>query len=133
MNGVGEAGYWWLRSPGNLDNIAAYVRDNGGVRSFGPNVDFVITAVRPAFNLDLNSVLFTSAAVGGKIPAASSGGNQGGEADDAIFEIGDYAGSEWKLTLLDNSRNFAVTEKCRQRQARRYHYAQLHRGDHRNK
>ena len=69
-------------------------------------------AARPAFNLDLKSVLFTSAAVGGKIPAASSGGNQGGEAADAIFEIGDYDGSEWKLTLLDNSRNFAVTEEA---------------------
>lgn len=112
MSVVGEADYWWLRSPGVDDDVAAYVNDNGGVRSFGPNVDFVITAVRPAFNLDLNSVLFTSAAVGGKIPAASSGGNQGGEAADAIFEIGDYDGSEWKLTLLDNSRNFAVTEEA---------------------
>ena len=69
-------------------------------------------AARPAFNLDLNSVLFTSAAAGGKIPAAGSGGNQGGEAVDAIFEIGDYDGNEWKLTLLDNSRNFAVTEEA---------------------
>ena len=112
MSVVGEADYWWLRSPGVDDDVAAYVNDNGGVRSFGPNVDFVITAVRPAFNLDLNSVLFTSAAVGGKIPAASSGGNQGGEAADAIFEIGDYDGSEWKLTLLDNSRNFVVTEEA---------------------
>ncbi len=111
MYGVGKADNWWLRSPGVDDDIAAYVNDNGGVRSFGPNVDFVITAVRPAFNLDLTSVLFTSAAVGGKIPAASSDGNQGGEAD-AIFEIGDYDGSEWKLTLLDNSRNFAVTEEA---------------------
>ena len=111
MYGVGKADNWWLRSPGVDDDIAAYVNDNGGVRSFGPNVDFVITAVRPAFNLDLTSVLFTSAAVGGKIPAASSDGNQGGEAD-AIFEIGDYDGSEWKLTLLDNSRNFVVTEEA---------------------
>ena len=60
--------------------------------------------------LNLNSVLFTSAAVGGKSPAAESGG-QSGEAADAIFKIGDYDGNEWKLTLLDNSRNFAVTEK----------------------
>lgn len=108
MLGVGEADNWWLRSPGNDDDVAAYVNDNGGVRSFGPNVDFVITAVRPAFNLDLTSVLFTSAAVGGKIPAASSGGNQGGEAADAIFEIGDYDGNEWKLTLKDESRRFSA-------------------------
>ena len=69
MLGVGEADNWWLRSPGIDDDVAAYVNDNGGVRSFGPNVDFVITAVRPAFNLDLTSVLFTSAAAGGKSSA----------------------------------------------------------------
>ena len=111
MSVVGEAGYWWLRSPGDLDHRAAGVSVDGGVGSYGFYVSFDSIAVRPAFNLDLTSVLFTSAAVGGKIPAASSGGNQGGEAADAIFEIGDYDGSEWKLTLLDNSRNFAVTEK----------------------
>ena len=53
MYGVGEADYWWLRSPGDDDDSAAYVMYNGGVRSFGTNVDFVINAVRPAFNLDL--------------------------------------------------------------------------------
>ena len=111
MNGVGEADYWWLRSPGDLDHRAAGVSVDGGVGSYGFYVSFDSIAVRPAFNLDLTSVLFTSAAVGGKIPAASSDGNQGGEAD-AIFEIGDYDGSEWKLTLLDNSRNFVVTEEA---------------------
>ena len=112
MNGVGEADYWWLRSPGDLDHRAAGVSVDGGVGRYGHSVRIAYNAVRPAFNLDLTSVLFTSAAVGGKIPDASSGGNQGGEAADAIFEIGDYDGSEWKLTLLDNSRNFAVTEEA---------------------
>ena len=112
MNGVGEADYWWLRSPGDLDHRAAGVSVDGGVGRYGHSVRIAYNAVRPAFNLDLTSVLFTSAAVGGKIPAASSGGNQGGEAADAIFEIGDYDGNEWKLTLLDNSRNFAVTEEA---------------------
>ena len=112
MYGVGEANEWWLRSPGTYDNLAADVTRKGGVFSHGLNVNGLNLAVRPAFNLDLTSVLFTSAAVGGKIPAASSDGNQGGEAADAIFEIGDYDGSEWKLTLLDNSRNFAVTEEA---------------------
>ena len=104
----GSAGVWWLRSP-SVD----YAYGAGGVNSYG-NVDIYDVgddlAARPAFNLDLNSVLFTSAAVGGKIPAASSGGNQGGEAADAIFEIGDYDGNEWKLTLLDDSRNFSISD-----------------------
>ena len=100
MLGVGEADNWWLRSPGIDDDVAAYVNDNGGVRNFGPNVDFVITAVRPAFNLDLNSVLFTSAAEGGK----SANGM-----DSGLTAIGNYAGNEWKLTLLDKSRDFSIS------------------------
>ncbi len=68
-------------------------------------------AARPAFNLNLNSVLFTSAAVGGKIPAANGGGNQGAVGADAIFEIPTSTTSEWKLTLLDQSRSsFSVTD-----------------------
>lgn len=53
--------------------------------------------VRPAFNLNLNSVLFTSAAAGGK-------------PDGGLTAVSAYSGNEWKLTLLDSSRNFAVTE-----------------------
>ena len=100
MLGVGEADNWWLRSPGIDDDVAAYVNDNGGVRSFGPDVDFVITAVRPAFNLDLTSVLFTSAAAGGK---SASG------MDSGLTAVGGYDGNEWKLTLLDSSRNFSIS------------------------
>ena len=94
---------WWLRSP--FANTTYYA---GAVNYYG-NVDFTYVlsawAARPAFNLNLDSVLFTSAAKGGKIPAADGGGNQSGEAAGAIFEIGDYDGNEWKLTLLDSSRS----------------------------
>ena len=110
MYDVGAADYWWLRSPGVYNIAAAYVSDTGYVDSNGVHVSDPEYAVRPAFNLNLNSVLFTSAAEGGKIPAAASGGTQGAVGADAIFEIGDYAGSEWKLTLLDSSRNFSVKE-----------------------
>ena len=102
-----SAGYWWLRSP-SADNTgyAGLVGHNGGVDH--SIVDYA-RAARPAFNLDLNSVLFTSAAVGGKIPAAESGG-QGGEAADAIFEINDTDTNEWKLTLLDDEhKNFEIS------------------------
>ena len=104
-----SAGVWWLRSP-----CVDYTDYAGVVFAYGFVYYYYVYfgwAARPAFNLDLTSVLFTSAAVGGKIPAASSGGNQGGEAADAIFEIGDYDGNEWKLTLLDDSREFGVTEE----------------------
>ena len=103
MNGVGEADYWWLRSPGCYDDLAAAVYGVGGVSSFGGIVDDGYYAVRPAFNLDLTSVLFTSAAAGGK---SASG------MDSGLTAIGNYAGNEWKLTLLDKSRNFVVTEEA---------------------
>ena len=100
-----SAGVWWLRSPD-----ADYAGDAGAVDYYG-NVDYDYGyvyngwAARPAFNLNLNSVLFTSAAVGGKSSGASSG-----EAAGAIFQIGDYSGDEWKLTLLDSSRDsFAIS------------------------
>ena len=101
MNGVGEANYWWLRSPGGDDRLAAHVYGLGGVGSFGNGVSLDGDAVRPAFNLDLTSVLFTSAAAGGK---SASG------MDSGLTAVGDYDGSEWKLTLLDETREFAVTE-----------------------
>ncbi len=109
MYGVGAADYWWLRSPGYDDYYAAPVSHDGGVYSIGIIVFNDDHAVRPAFNLNLKSVLFTSAAVGGKIPAASGGGNQGAVGADAIFEIPASTTSEWKLTLLDQSRSFSVT------------------------
>ena len=102
MFGVGAADYWWLRSPGDDADYAAGVIIDGGVYSNGFNVYSASIAVRPAFNLDLTSVLFTSAAVGGK----SANGM-----DSGLTAIGNYDGSEWKLTLLDETREFAVTEQ----------------------
>ncbi|MBS6722281.1 MAG: Ig-like domain-containing protein [Clostridiales bacterium] len=102
-----SAGYWWLRSPYAYGtSIAGLVDDDGDVDIRSVDYDW---AARPAFNLDLNSVLFISAAEGGKISAAASGGNQGGEAAGSIFEIGDYTGNEWKLTLKDESRIFSAS------------------------
>ena len=90
--------YWWLRSP-DEDYSTAFVAGRGEVRYYGGYSTSKEFGVRPAFNLDLNSVLFTSPAVGGK--------PEGG-----LTPISEYSGNEWKLTLLDSSRNFAVTEKA---------------------
>ena len=89
--------YWWLRSPGSFDFYVAFVRGNGEVYYSGFDFTTEQYGVRPAFNLNLNSVLFTSAAVGGK-------------PDGGLTTISEYSGNEWKLTLKDSSRsNFAVT------------------------
>lgn len=101
MYSAGKGGWWWLRSPGIGAYYAAGVAGNGDVDNAGVYGDEEDRKVRPAFHLDLNSVLFTSAAVGGK---SASG------MDSGLTAVGDYDGNEWKLTLLDDSRSFSVTE-----------------------
>ena len=94
-----SAGGWWLRSPD-----ADYAFFAGLVRTYGyVGFDFVYYdwAARPAFNLDLNSVLFISAAAGGK---SASG------MDSGLAAVGDYDGNEWKLTLLDENRDFSISD-----------------------
>ena len=90
---------WWLRSPGSQTYYyVAVVDPDGSVHYSGYTIRIYRTrGVRPAFNLNLNSVLFTSAAMGGK-------------PDGGLTAVPAYSGNEWKLTLLDSSRNFAVTE-----------------------
>ena len=92
---------WYLRSPGSKTFYVAIVSSDGSVQYSGASIRKKNNhrTVRPAFNLNLNSVLFASAAVGGK--------PEGG-----LTPISEYSGNEWKLTLLDSSRNFAVTEKA---------------------
>ncbi len=91
-------GDWLLRSPS-----ASYAWWSGLVYVFGAVCDDSVSYLRyarPAFNLDSNSVLFTSAAEGGK--------SQNGM-DDGLTAVSDYAGNEWKLTLLDEKRsNFNI-------------------------
>lgn len=53
-------------------------------------------AARPAFNLNPDEVLLTSAAVGGK--------------PEGFNEVSAYNGKEWKLTLIDNSRTGFAAE-----------------------
>ena len=92
---------WWLRSPGSETYYVAIVSSDGSVQCSGVTIRKYNNhrTVRPAFNLNLNSVLFASAANGGK-------------PDGGMTAVHEYSGNEWKLTLLDSSRSFAVTEKA---------------------
>ena len=91
--------HWWLRSPGSHAYYVAVVDPDGSVQYSGYTIRIYRTrGVRPAFNLNLNSVLFASAAVSGK-------------PDGGLTAVSAYSGNEWKLTLLDSSRSFAVTKK----------------------
>jgi len=57
--------WWWLRSPGYLKFYAVTVTSDGRVHDDIDLVNYDL-AVRPAFDMNLSSVVFTSAAAGGK-------------------------------------------------------------------
>ena len=89
------SGAWWLRTPGDAKN-AANVFNTGKVFVRGGNVNNFIFAVRPAMNIDTSKVLITSPAEGGKI--------SGEPGADAMKAVGSYTGSDWKLTIKDDTR-----------------------------
>ncbi|MCR5012955.1 MAG: LysM peptidoglycan-binding domain-containing protein, partial [Lachnospiraceae bacterium] len=89
--------FWWLRSPGCGDTTAALVDGYGDVRyTYGVSGTTDPPGARPAFNLNLSSIIFTSAAEGGK---------DAGDTIGTLKEVGSYTGNEWKLTILVSSRN----------------------------
>ncbi|MGI6109996.1 MAG: DUF6273 domain-containing protein [Eubacteriaceae bacterium] len=97
----GSADLWWLRSPfagnGN-DRRAGIVDYDGIVFDYDVSEDW---AARPAFNLNLNSVLFTSAAAGGKTSGTAGA--------DALNPVSTTAPTEWKLTLDDSANRASFT------------------------
>lgn len=89
---VGEA--WRLRTPGYSDGTnhnAAFVGDNGIVHDIGDGIGNKGDN-RPAFKLNLSSILFTSAAVDGKSNTAG-----------ATLLPMQTVGGEQKLTILDTT------------------------------
>ena len=95
LTGTDMSGAWWLRTPGDAKN-AANVFNEGNVFVRGGSVDNFIFAVRPAMNINTSKVLFTSPAEGGK--------TSGVPGPDAMREVGSYTGSDWKLTIKDDTR-----------------------------
>lgn len=91
--------WWWLRSPGEY-NFAACVFSTGYVFFNGDFTSYEL-GVRPAFYLNLDSVLFTSAAEGGK--------SSGAEGAGALAEIPASSSTEYKLTLRDSGRNLQIS------------------------
>lgn len=87
----GSNGYWWLRSP-----YAYYTNEAGLVHSndyVGHSLVFDDDAARPAFNINLQSVIFSSASGAGKSESVTP----------ETIENGTNIGSDtnpWKLTLL---------------------------------
>ncbi|MDL2238423.1 InlB B-repeat-containing protein, partial [Christensenellaceae bacterium OttesenSCG-928-K19] len=85
---------WWLRSPGTSSSDAAVVLDDGSVLAPGDDVGSA-DGIRPAFHLNLQSALFTSAAsnASGKDLAAVGGALIGASAPANFY----------KFTMVDDA------------------------------
>ena len=94
---LGSAMWWRLRSPSSrITYSAGVVNIDGWV--YGPGVADNY-GLRPALNLNLSSVLFTSSAV------------EKSTSDIGIFKLSEDTVSEHKITLLETTRSFSVDNK----------------------
>jgi len=97
---------WWLRSPKGV-NLVYISWPYGSGNAF--DADDEEFAVRPAFNLNLSSVIFTSATAGGKSVATVAGGLVGVTAPTGTV----------KLTVLDRSQTLRVVATAEEREQSR--------------
>lgn len=98
--GAAGADDWWLRSPGMYRFFAANVNNYGSISPMGITVNDDGVPVRPALNLNTSDILFTSSAQNGKSKTAG-----------LILANAENTTGEYKLTIKDNARQFAVTQK----------------------
>jgi hypothetical protein len=93
-----DADHWWLRSPNTANSYSGgmvYPAGNMGIEDVAWNA-----GARPAFNLDLNAVLFTSAAVNGKLSGTFD--------SDSLPAIITAGTSNWKLTVYDAGQTLTI-------------------------
>ena len=94
------AGEWWMRSAGTGASIAdAEYNTNRTEYKIYAKLASGHSYARPAFNLSKNDVLFVCTADGVKTGTVGT-----------LTAIESNLSSKWKLTLLDENRNFSVTE-----------------------
>ncbi|GHU37764.1 hypothetical protein AGMMS50256_36140 [Betaproteobacteria bacterium] len=98
-NGVAVRSYpssWWLRSPRSNNTLHAFAGGSGGGDDVHLNsVIDAVFVVRPAFNLDLTSVLFTS-------ESSAAGGKSGATAGGAYTPMATPSAAQ-KFTFLDKT------------------------------
>ena len=87
---------WWLRSPGSIDDYAAVVTGDGYIHADGFPVSNAFHAIRPAFKLNLASVIFTSDASGASVKSSVAVG-------DTSLSAAEPPTDEIKLTVEDDT------------------------------
>lgn len=99
-----DKGIWWLRSPWFFPNSSHDKSSVGSVSDYGgivASLQYNPRSARPAFNLNLDSILYTSTAIRSKWDA---------NVDDRLFAVNTVMNiPEWRITLKDTSRNFSAS------------------------
>ena len=90
--------WWWLRSPSPDDGYVSRMGYTSGDLVLTGHVDDAFYAARPALSLNLSSVLFTSAAEGGKSSATVGSNLVGASAPTGTV----------KFTMVDDSQKLTV-------------------------
>ena len=85
-----QDGCVFLRTPGYYQKSSSVYRPSSSLSTYG-QMSFNPGGVRPAMRIDLSKVLFASSANGKK-------------ASGTLSEVAAYTGTEWKLTVLDETR-----------------------------
>lgn len=93
-----EIVWWWLRTPAGDTTVRTVGVPNG---VYGIGYDAEDNAVRPAFNLNQAAVLFTSAAENSKTGKIGN-----------LLKNEESTNNEYKPTMLDESRTFAVAKNA---------------------
>ena len=96
VNNSNDPGNWWLRSPLNNSTKSGHITSSGSVTDWYLNQP---DGMRPAFNLDTSAILFAS-------PVGVKGSVTESSTPTAITTP---SNCDYKLTLVDSSRNFTVT------------------------
>ena len=122
-----DKGIWWLRSPWFFPNSSHDKSSVGSVSDYGgivASLQYNPRSARPAFNLNLDSILYTSTAIRSKWDA---------NVDDRLFAVNTVINiPEWRITLKDSSRNFsasASTTKLRANESLTITYSGAKTGD----
>ena len=102
-DGVNNNTIWWLRSTSEMmNNYVGMVRfsDEGGWFDRGTAASCSDSYVSPALNINLSSILFSSA----------SGMSKSSAVSHESASIGTTTDTDWKLTLKDDRKTISVTD-----------------------
>ena len=101
--------WWWLRSPGNGTDIAAYINSRGLLYTIGNNVDRASGGVRPAFWIDTSTAIARGVSVDEAVTPKANTMEVTAPAVERPW-VGDVEGEVLRIRGIWNTDRSAVAE-----------------------